>query len=168
MSPIDGEDIKKGLRKIWMVWGALLFSLYLYVKISHMLDSRWEPILDYSFPSDTLKIILYIASVLLLILSRYFRNYILTSKNPKNDANYIKRASKTNSNPAIVKYSTAVICSNAIAMNIGIAGFVMFLLTKDFQTLYILVAISAIAVVYHRPRMRELESIASAMNIVQQ
>jgi len=161
------EDFRKDIRKVWMLWGALLFSLYLYVKICYMLDSRWEPILDNSFPSGTLKTVLYIASALILILSRYFRNYILTSKNPKNDANYIKRALKTNSNPAIVKYSTAVICSNAIAMSIGISGFGMFLLTKDFQTLYILVVISAIAVVYHRPRIRELESVASAMNINQ-
>ncbi len=160
------EDYRKDIRKIWVIWGALLLSLYLYVKICFMLDYTWEPILDKSFLSGALKAVLYITSALLFILSRYFRSYILTSKNSKNYANYLKRASKTNSNPAVVKYSTAVICSNAIALSIGIVGFVMFLLTKDFQTLYILVAISAIAVVYHRPKMRELESVASEMNII--
>jgi hypothetical protein len=161
------EDFRKEIRKIWMIWGALLFSLYLYVKICHILDPRWEPILGANFPFDTLKIILYIVSGLLLILGHYFRNYLLTSQNPKNEANYLKRAFKTNSNPAVVKYSTAVICSIAISLSIGIAGFGMFLLSKDFQTLYILVAIAAIAVIYHRPRMRELENVASTMKINQ-
>ena len=164
MGSMDEVGFKKGIRRLWMLWGVLLFSLYLYVKICHMLDSRWEPILDNSFPIDTLKMILYIVCALLLVLSRYFRNYVLTSQNPKNNANYLKRASKTNSNPAIIKYSTAVICSIAIALNVGIAGFGMFLLTKDLHTLYILVAISAIAVIYHRPKLSELESVASTMN----
>ena len=129
-----------------------------------MLDSSWEPILDSSFPSDALKLLLYGVSALLLITSHYFRNYLLTSENPKNYANYIKRASKTNSNPAIVKYSTAVICSIAINMSVGIAGFGMFLLIKDFQSIYLLAAISAIAIVYHRPKKSELQSVASPMN----
>ena len=167
MSQVNTDDIKKELRKTWMMWGALLYSLFLYIKICHLLDSRWEPILNNSFPAETLKIIVFIVSAVLLIFSLYWRNYILTSNNPKTDAGYIKRASKTNSNPAVIKYSTAVICSTAIALNVGIAGFGMFLLIKDFQTLYLLVTISAIAVVYYRPKKSELESVVSSMNIKQ-
>lgn len=163
MSQVSADDIKKGLRKTWMLWGALLYSLFLYIKICHMLDSEWEPILNNNFPTETLKILIYIVSAVLLIFSLYFRNYILTSKNPKNDAGYIKHASKTNSNPAVIKYSTAVICSIAIALNVGIAGFGMFLLIKDFQTLYLLVTLSSIAVVYHRPKKSELESVITSM-----
>jgi len=64
----------------------------------------------------------------------------------------------------VVKYSIAVICSMATCMSVGVAGLGMFLLTKDFQTLYVLVAISAIAIVYHRPKRSEFESLASSVN----
>ena len=164
MSQLDSERIKKGLSRIWMVWGALLYSLFVYVMLCHMLDSSWEPILDSSSPSDTLRILLYIVSAVLLVTSHYFRNYILTSKDPKTNAAYIERASKANTNPAIVRYSTAVICSTTTGTSVGVAGLGMFLLTEDFQTLYLLVAISAIAVVYHRPKKSEFESLVSSLN----
>lgn len=157
---MDGDHIKTELRIIWMTWGAMFISLYFYIRVCHMLDLGWEPILDKNFQSNILKVVLYIVSVLLFILSIYCRKYILKSKND----NYIKRASRMQLKPAIVKYATAVIFSNAVAMLIGIAGIGMFLLTKDFQTLYIFVAISAIALVYHRPKTSEFENVASSMN----
>lgn len=85
----------------------------------------------------------------------------------KIEAKYFKRAAKTNSHPSIVKYGTAVIVSIAISESIGIVGFVLFLLSKDFPTLYILAGISAAAMLYHRPKMIELDKIASQMNNTQ-
>ena len=91
----------------------------------------------------------------------------MNSQSEKNEANYIKRASKNNNHPAVVKYGTAVIVSIAVSESIGILGFGLFLLSKDFKNLYILAAISAMAMLYHCPQRRELDKVASTMKHTQ-
>jgi hypothetical protein len=91
----------------------------------------------------------------------------MRQQSKKQEATYIQRAVKTNSHPAVIKYGVAVIVSLAISENIGIFGLVLFVLSKDFQTLYILAIISAIAMLYHRPKMKELQKIVSTMKYVE-
>ena len=76
---------------------------------------------------------------------------------------YIKRAEKTNSNPSVIKYLTAIICSLVISLTITILGFILFLLSKDFVTFYAFAGLSVLAMIYHRPKFKELHEIALSM-----
>jgi len=60
----------------------------------------------------------------------------------------------------IAKYATAMVVSLALSESIGIYGFVLFLLGDNFRTLYIFVGISALAMLFYRPKREELETLA--------
>ena len=51
----------------------------------------------------------------------------------------------------------------ALSESVGVYGFVLFLLGGGFGTLYIFVALAALGMLYHRPRLHELERFAAAL-----
>jgi hypothetical protein len=61
------------------------------------------------------------------------------------------------------EYTTAMIVSLALSESIGIYGLVLFLLGDSFQTLYIFISISALAMFFYRPKREDLETLAIAM-----
>jgi hypothetical protein len=65
-----------------------------------------------------------------------------------------------NTAPFVGKYTTFVIVSLALSESIGIYGFVLFLLGDSFQTLYTFIAVSALAMIFYRPKRKELEKLA--------
>ena len=67
-----------------------------------------------------------------------------------------------NTPPFLAKYITTVIVSLALSESIGIYGFVLFLLGYNFQTLYTFMIVSALAMVFYRPKREELERLAMA------
>ncbi|MDY7038501.1 MAG: hypothetical protein SV375_20385 [Thermodesulfobacteriota bacterium] len=91
----------------------------------------------------------------------------MTGEDPKSDIKIIERSKKLDKPPVIGKYTNSVVVSLAILEFIGILGFLYFLISGDFQTLYILVVVSGIAMIYYRPKMKELDdvSIVSEANI---
>ncbi|MBF0572720.1 MAG: hypothetical protein HQK69_03030, partial [Desulfamplus sp.] len=41
---MDNSDmLKKGLLRIWIIWGAMFASLLMYVVICHILQPTWIP-----------------------------------------------------------------------------------------------------------------------------
>ena len=74
----------------------------------------------------------------------------------------VERMVKWDGPPFIAKYATAVIVSLALSESIGIYGFVLFLLGGGFKTLYIFIAVSALAMVFYRPKREEMEKLAMA------
>jgi len=56
-----------------------------------------------------------------------------------------------------------MIVSLALSESIGIYGLVLFLLGDSFQTLYIFISISALAMFFYRPKREDLETLAIAM-----
>ena len=152
----DNSDIfKKGIIRIWIIWGAMFCSLFIYVVICHLLESTWVPVVTPNFPVDTLRDVLYGVSIVILFLSDYIRKFILKSESQLE--RFTQIASRTNMNPALFKYQTAVIISVALSESIGVFGLIFFLLNKDINTLYIFIATSAAAMLYHIPRMSQIK-----------
>ena len=56
-----------------------------------------------------------------------------------------------------------MIVSLALSEFIGIMGLVLFFLGDNFQVLYTFMAISAIAMLFYRPKRQELETLNIAM-----
>jgi uncharacterized membrane protein len=160
LNVLTANQLDKELKKMWCLWWFILLSLAPCAIVCHVLNATWEPLISTSFPSYVLIIILYIVCGLFLILSWYVRNRIMSSKQ---GANALKNASLTGTNPAINKYVQALIWPLAICANMSFLGLGMFRLTKDWQSLYIVIAIAAVAIIYHRPSRQELEGVVSAM-----
>lgn len=64
------------------------------------------------------------------------------------------------SHPLLQKYISAMMVALALSESIGIFGFVLFLLGKNALDLYILIAVSAAAIVAYRPKRDELLDLA--------
>lgn len=160
----DLQDIlKKGIRRLWLTWGSMILCLVVYVKIGPLLEPNTIFLPEDDFLIHIFKISLYCISAALLASSLYVRHLIMTRKSENQELIYIQRAEKTNSHPAVIKYGIAVTISLAISESVGVFGFVLFLASHDFQALYTFTAISAIAMIYHRPKMQELQEVVSEM-----
>ncbi|MBF0377896.1 MAG: hypothetical protein HQK72_10485 [Desulfamplus sp.] len=155
MKTDNSNMLKKGFLRIWIIWGAMFGSLLMYVVICHILEPTWKPIVDAGFPLKTFNNALFVAAIAAFFLSNYIRKFILKSESQL--ARFREIAARTNINPVIFKYQTAVIISLAISESIGIFGFIIFLLSKDINTFYIFIAISAASMIYNIPKVSEIE-----------
>ncbi|MBF0243119.1 MAG: hypothetical protein HQK64_11685 [Desulfamplus sp.] len=152
----DRDSVKKSILRVWIIWGAMFFSLFIYVALCHILAPSLKPIVNSTnFPIDTLKNSLFVASIAAFFFSIYIRKFILNPESKLTRFNQI--ASQTNIDPAILRYQTAVIISVAISESIGIFGLVIFFLSKDINTLYIFIGMSATAMIYNIPKRSEIE-----------
>ena len=60
------------------------------------------------------------------------------------------------------QYTAVVVISLALVESIGIYGFVLFGLGGGLKTLYTFIGISALAMIFYRPKREELEKLAMA------
>ncbi|MBF0230520.1 MAG: hypothetical protein HQK63_13205 [Desulfamplus sp.] len=155
MKTDNSNMLKKGFLRIWIIWGAMFASLLMYVVICHILQPTWTPLINEQFPIKTFKNGLFIAAIVAFFLSNYIRKFILKSESQL--ARFREIAARTNIDPVIFKYQTAVIISLAISESIGIFGLIIFFLSKDINTFYIFIAISAASMIYNIPRANEIE-----------
>jgi hypothetical protein len=157
------EREKKGLRSGYRInmaiWLLMLASLGVYVLVCHLAGDVLRQDMGPDFPLDTLKSILLVISLAEFVIIRYLRNAMLRAGAPQAveistsgypDAAFI----------ALKKYTSATLVAMAIAETIGIYGLILFMLGDDFQTLYLFILISAIAMLYFRPRWSGLEALA--------
>ncbi|MBN1931825.1 MAG: hypothetical protein JW786_09485 [Desulfobacterales bacterium] len=143
---------------LWVIWSAMLGSLFIYVIICHMFgDQIRGNHLGSGFSIELLKKILYGISVAELFIAYYVRNLMLSTRS-KNRRLNLRSATVTGiKSPDEIKYMSAIIVSLAISGGIGIYGLVLFLLGAEFQTLYNFIAISAAAMVFFRPKSEEFK-----------
>jgi hypothetical protein len=59
---------------------------------------------------------------------------------------------------AMPGYTAAVVASLAMCESIGIYGLILFLLGRSTTDLFLLLAVSAAAMVFHRPKREELDA----------
>ncbi len=157
----EDKDIKKGMRIIWIIWFAILYSLYLYVKICHLQQSELPYLSEANLPLEPIKYVLYGLSVIVLFITYYIRKSMLSKQSSKSEEKIIQRAAKMNKPASGVKYTGAVVVSIALSELIGIFGFVFCFISGDFKTLYYLVGISALAMIYFCPKKKELLAVSN-------
>ena len=144
------------MRKIWKIWASCFLSLLAYIRVCHYLEKEVPYFKEYDLPLQLLKYSFYALSLIALYLCHYFRKTMLERASIKSDLKIIERA-KTLGKPAIlVKYTAIVFVTIAFSEGICLLGVIYFLLSRDFQTLYGLFAISAITMIYYRPKMKDL------------
>ena len=138
----------------------LAISALIYVLLAHLLAKNWialQP--DYL---STLRNALYIVSIAEILIIHLFRKWMLATHS---DSRAFESAlvTKHHPTPGLGKYTTVSIVSWAIADSIAIYGLLLFLLGGSFQDLYLFVAVALAVIIFYRPKMSELEELASAM-----
>jgi F0F1-type ATP synthase membrane subunit c/vacuolar-type H+-ATPase subunit K len=153
----EGKDeIEKGYRRLYIIWMALVASLFFYILICHMLGDAYRQNIKPGYPYETMQKSLLLVSIVQLGLSLYFRKFLLSSRSSVHKSKLTPRISSQSVSPELAKYFIAVLVTNALSESIGIFGFVLFLLGDTYETLYLFMAISTVAMIYHRPKKDEL------------
>jgi len=149
------QELDKRLMTLRIIWFALLMSLGIYLFVGFRVGTNLQSLVN----EDTfgiLRTVLYAMAFAILIATRYIRKLIMSGKSrvsqPAQALEYL----------ALQKYSAATIVALAMSESIGIYGLILFFLGKNSTDLYLLILISAAAMVMYRPRKDEM------LNLVQE
>jgi hypothetical protein len=148
----EGE-IKKGMIVLNIIWAAIVGSLGIYIIVAQLVQadvriSMEAPILD------TLRMILYGISFVIIFAIRFMKKMILKADTSAGVTS--PRTGGLSGNPMVAKYTTAMVVSWAMGESIGVFGLVLFLIGKNTMDLYLLVALSFVTLMNHRPRRDEI------------
>jgi len=135
---ISEQEINKGMMVLKIIWSAILVSLAVYLVVGRMIAPGLPPVMD-SGSFAMLRLALYALGFATLVASRHVKKLVLARPAP-----------------AMQRYTSAVIVSLAMCESIGIFGLVLFIIGRDPADFYLLLGVSAAAVVYYRPRKEEL------------
>jgi len=150
---ITEQELDKRLMTLRIVWFALLMSLGIYLFVGFQVGTNVQS----SMNEDTLGIlrtVLYAMVFAILIATRYIRTLILSGKSE------VSQPAQVLKHPALQKYSAATIVALAMSESIGIYGLVLFFLGKNSTDLYLLILISAAAMVMYRPKKDAMINLA--------
>jgi hypothetical protein len=152
---ITEEELNKALRVSNVIFYALLLSLFVYLFVCLSVIKNPKT----SINADTLitfRAALYGLSCVMLLITKPLRNFIFKK------AISIKKSTRQTGPflyPEVQRYMTAMINACALTEAIGIYGVVLFLLGGNPVDLYVLIAVSAVAMLKYRPNKEELLSL---------
>jgi hypothetical protein len=146
---ITDEELGKGLLRLKIIWFGMLGSLAIYLFIGLQIATNLKASVDES-TFAVLRPVLYIFTIVVLIVTKYLREHILSGKDQD------RQATQSFQHLVLQKYTTAMILAWAMSESIGIFGLVLFLLAKNPTDLYLLILISAAAMLIYRPRKDEV------------
>ena len=152
---ITEQELDKRLRTLKIIWFAMLMSLGIYLFVGIRLGTNVQSSID----GDALGIFrtaLYAMAFAVLIATWYIRKLILSGKTETTQPAQVLK------HPALQKYSAAMIVALAMSESIAIYGLVLFILGKNATDLYLLILISAAAMVMYRPRKDEMLTLVQA------
>lgn len=148
------------MQTLWVIWGAMLVSLFIYIVVCHVLSKGFVSAGGFDLPIGLLRKILAVIGAVVVLVAYFMRRSILSGKNRIPQPKPVERTAGWNTNPFVAQYVAVVIVSLAMSESIGIYGFVLFLLGDSFQTLYTFIVVSALAMIFYRPKREELEKFA--------
>jgi hypothetical protein len=142
------QELDKRLMTLRIIWFTLLMSLGIYLFVAIQVGTHVQS----SINEETfgiLRTVLYAIAFAILIATRYIRKLIMSGKSQVTTSAGFGAL-------ALQKYSAATIVALAMSESIGIYGLILFFLGKNSTDLYLLILISAVAMVIYRPRKDEM------------
>ena len=143
------QELDKRLMTLRIIWFALLMLLAVYLFVGIQVGTHVQS----SINEETfgiLRTVLYVMAFAILIATRYVRKLIMSGKSQ------VSPPAQTLEQLALQRYSAAAIVALAMSESIGIYGLILFFLGKNSTDLYLLILISAAAMVMYRPRKDEM------------
>ncbi len=146
---ITDEELNKKLLTLKVIWFGMLGSLAIYVIIGLRIGPNIQVSMDKS-TFGVIKTVLYLFTLIIIIITRYVSRFIISGKGRYGQPTQ-------NFQPLTLQtYTTAIIVAWALLECIGIFGLILFLLGKNRMDLYLLIMISAAAMLWYRPKKDEL------------
>jgi len=146
---INDQELNKTMLTLKIIFSAIMFSLAVYMYVGLMVGKNPRTTID-ADTLTTLRITLYGLSCFTLLITKPVKKFIL-KKGLKNSLRTV-----TSQPPEVQKYTQAMITACALSESIGVYGLVLFMLGKQPVDLYILIALSAGAMLQYRPKKDEL------------
>ncbi len=161
----EKEAIDKGMIVLWIIWAAMLISLFIYALVCHQVEENIREKAAPDFSLDLLRNILFIVSIIELIISFFLRKAALAIR-PASAFPLRPTISTSSTQPLfIAKYSVAMIIALALSESIGIYGMVLFFLGDSFRTLYTFIGVAAAAMILYRPKKEEIITLCNDMKM---
>ena len=154
---------EKGFQILWIIWAAMLGSLFIYVFICHQWGDGIRKSISPDLPLDLIRKILYGIAIVTLVMTHFIRKLMLSGGSGPSGPKSLEPPVLSNQPSPLAKYTIAMFISLALCESIGIYGFVLFLLGDYLKTLHIFIGISALGMFYYRPKREDLETLATAM-----
>lgn len=147
---MNTDTLQKHFNVIRVIWLAMLASLGIYLIVSRLAGDAIRQEVGNEDALDLMRRILISISAALLIFMDVFRKRMMKPRPGMTAAVVVQR------------YSLMSLVSFAVAESIGIFGLVLYFLGDAEAYLYFLIAISALAMFYYRPRFGTLETLVAA------
>lgn len=160
MDPTQKKTFENKLLVMWIIWGAMLGSLVIYIIICNLVGDQIRRPMGPDFPLKLLRNILFGVGIAALIATHFIRKFILKRPSGSPGAAPPAPPSPQDIEAICAKYTTAMIISLALCESVGIYGLVLFFLGDSFQTLYTFMVISAAGMFYYRPKREEIDALA--------
>ena len=160
MDPAVRQKINNEIRNMKWIWVAFIGSLGIYVFIAHLLQST-ATIPSPDLPRDLLRNIFFFIAAIEFLVAFIIRKSLFKLAHDIGDSAEMDTTNEAHLSQLDTKYKTIVLLTSALSEGIAVFGFILFILIHDFQSFYILIAISALALFFHRPRKEELERLIS-------
>lgn len=135
----------------WIIVGSVFLSLGIVISVSQ----HYGHTLTTTLPEErriVIRTVFYALAILAFPITNLIRHIQL-------------RLNQTvpGNTPANSRYLGTIIVSMMFMESIGLAGFVMFLLGDDFNTLYIFTGLAVLGLVLYRPKQIEYQEIVIAL-----
>jgi hypothetical protein len=151
-------EIEKELRILWFFWagcfGALFVLLLMCAGFGEKLRENIEVSPD--FPINLLKGLFIVVVLISLVLAYFWRRLVLAGKSIGFENKAFEMLFSSNKPAYLLKYRYGIYPPMAISASPGFYGFVLFMLGGDALTFYLFLIISALGVLYHRPKKEEI------------
>jgi len=143
------EQLDRELSRLKIIWFAMLGSLLVYLIIGFQIGANLKVSMDKSI-FTVVKTVLYLFTLIIIVITRYIRRFILPGKGQNG------QATQSFQPLTLQTYTTVMIVAWALLEGIGVFGLILFLLGKNPMDLYLLIMISAAAMLWYRPKKDEL------------
>ncbi|WP_428356449.1 hypothetical protein [Methyloprofundus sp.] len=128
-----------------------LLSLMAFIAICHIYNDQIQTDMD-AQARIIIRTSLYVVAIVTFPLMKFMRHVLLRL----NQRGKGERSAKS-------RYLVTIIISMAVAETIGIYGFVMYILGDSFNTLYIFIILSALAMYLYKPKVEEYQLIVESI-----
>jgi hypothetical protein len=150
---ISEQQIQSGLLLPGFIRALFLMSLVALVAVCHIYAEQIQLGFDLQ-ERVVLRTVLYIVAILSFPVMKFIRHVLV-------------HLNKTSSRGGTAKsrYLSTIIISMLLAETIGFYGVLMYVLGDGFNTLYIFVGLSALAMFLYQPKSKEYISIIKALDV---
>ncbi|MFC1884378.1 hypothetical protein ACFL2O_06395 [Thermodesulfobacteriota bacterium] len=160
--------LEKGMMTLWIIWGAIFISLFIYIFISHTLGEEIRKGGSEGIDLPLFRNILMAVGIFEIFAIYILRKFMLPKGPDISAADAQGGSSVFDPAGAVALYTRATIITLALAEGIGIYGLVLFFLGDSFEVLYLFMAVSAALMIYYRPKRDELEAVLVKKGLITQ